>query len=68
MLWAMMALTKKHFIKFAEIIKKNTAETKYLLDDGQTESISLWALNELMDYFREENQYFDDAKFLAALA
>lgn len=57
-----MSLSKKHFIRIAEIIKS-------IFDSAEGEGIELLRediVSQLAGYFREENPLFDDKKFSEA--
>tara|TARA_R100000654_G_scaffold71826_1_gene103129 strand:- start:49 stop:279 length:231 start_codon:yes stop_codon:yes gene_type:complete len=56
-----MSLSKKHFIKIAEIISNNKASN---FTNPLSQKISL--IDNLGDYFRSENKNFDKDKFSAA--
>jgi len=55
-------LTKKHFENIASIIRVNTHTSSFPKDEMKT-YISTWVVQELIYYFKEQNQNFDENKF-----
>ena len=55
-------LTKKHFENIASIIRTNTHTSSFPKDEMKT-YISTWVVQELIYYFKEQNQNFNENKF-----
>ncbi len=55
-------ITKKDFVKFAEILKEN------LMVEGQIKTgFDLYIVEQLCFYFKEENPNFNEEKFKEAI-
>ncbi len=59
-------MTKKHFRAIAEIIRKQTIAAKLADPNDDPKLYTELFVNELCNYFKTENELFDDDKFRQA--